>query len=170
LDSKTRHCIFIGYGQDEFGYKFFDPIEKKVVRSRDVKFIEDQTIEDIDKVEKTISEINNNLSNVDSVRIPIHDLDTTENYVQNDEQHDDVGDQQLGDDFDVPINDVEEEHEMSQDEDLGDAPEPPQVQVWRSNRQRKPSSRYSSDDYVNLTDGGEPECYHEAMESEEKIK
>ncbi|KAK7334944.1 hypothetical protein VNO80_26713 [Phaseolus coccineus] len=48
---------------------------------------------------------------------------------KNDEQHDDVDDQQLGDDFDVPIDDVEEEHGMSQHEDLGDAPEPPQVQI-----------------------------------------
>ena len=31
LDAKTRQCIFIGYGQDEFDYNFFDPIEKKVV-------------------------------------------------------------------------------------------------------------------------------------------
>lgn len=72
--------------------------------------------------------------------------------------------------FDVPNDDAEEEHEMSQDEDLGDAPKLPQAQVWRSTRQRKPSTRYPSDDYVTLTDGGEPECYDEAMESDEKKK
>ena len=125
MDAKTRQCIFIGYGQDEFGYKFFDHVEKKVVRSRHVKSMEDQTIEDIDKIEKTTSKIDNRLSNVDPVRMPLRDLDTIENNVQNDEQHDDVDDQQLGDDFDVLIDDVEKEHEMSQDEDLGDAPEPP---------------------------------------------
>ncbi|CAL1371305.1 unnamed protein product [Linum trigynum] len=27
LDSKTRPCVFIGYGQDEFGYRFYDPIQ-----------------------------------------------------------------------------------------------------------------------------------------------
>jgi len=37
------------------------------VRSRDVKFMEDQTIEDIDKIEKTTYEIDNRLSNVDQV-------------------------------------------------------------------------------------------------------
>ena len=100
----------------------------------------------------------------------LRDLDIIDNDVQNDEQHDDVDDQQLGDDFDVPIDDVEEEHGMSQDEDLGDAPEPPQVQIRRSNRQREPSTRYPSDDYVTLTDEGEPECYLEAIESEEKKK
>lgn len=129
--------------------------------------MEDQTIEDIDKMEKITPEIDNGLSDVDPV---IHDLDTAENNVQNDEQHDDVGDQQLGDNFDVPNDNAEEEHEMSQDEDLGDALELPQAQVWRSTRQRKPSTRYPSDDYVTLTDGGEPECYDEAMESDEKKK
>jgi len=49
LDAKTRQCIFFGYGLDEFGYKLFDPIAKKVVRSRGVVFVEDQTIEDIVK-------------------------------------------------------------------------------------------------------------------------
>ena len=170
LDAKTRQCIFIGYGQNEFGYKFFDPVEKKIVRSRDVKFMEDQTIEDINKIEKTTSEIDNRLFNVDPVRMPLHDLDTIENNVQNDEQHDNVDDQQLGNDFGVPIDDVEEEHGKSQDEDLGDALEPPQVQIRRSNRQREPSTRYRSDDYVTLIDEGEPECYLEAMGSEEKKK
>ena len=36
LDAKTRQCIFIGYGKDEFGYKFYDHVEKKLVRSRNV--------------------------------------------------------------------------------------------------------------------------------------
>ena len=82
LDAKTRQCIFIGYGQDEFGYKFFDHVEKKTVRSRDVKFMEDQTIEDIDIIRKTTSEIDNRLSNVDPVQMHLHDLDTIENNVQ----------------------------------------------------------------------------------------
>ncbi|RDX67314.1 hypothetical protein CR513_53828, partial [Mucuna pruriens] len=116
----------------------YDSVEKKLVKSRDVQFMEDQTIEDI---------------------------------VQNGEQHNYVGDQQLGDDFDVPLDDdAEEEQEMSQDENLGDAPELPPVQLRRSNRQRQSSIRYTSDEYVTLTDGEEPECYQESMESEERQK
>jgi len=42
----------IGYDHDEFGYRFYDLVEKKLVRSRDVIFVEDQTIEDIGKIEK----------------------------------------------------------------------------------------------------------------------
>lgn len=144
LDAKTRQCIFIGYGQDEFGYKLYDPVEKKVVRSRDVKFIEDQTIEDIDKMEKKTSQNDTSLFDVHPVRTPVHDLETAENDVQNDEQYDDVNDQQQlgGANFDIPIDGAEEENEMSQDENLCDAPDPPQVQPRRSTRQRKPSTRY----------------------------
>ena len=170
LDAKTRQCIFIGYGQDEFGYRLYDPIEKKLVRSRDVQFMEDQTIEDIQKVKETTLEKNNNLTDIDPVRLPIQNLDNVDSSVQNGEQHDDVDDRQHGDEIDVPVDDAEEEHEMSQDENLDDAPEPPQFQLRRSNRQRQPSTRYSSDEYVTLTDGGEPECFEEAMESEEKQK
>ena len=49
LDAKTKQCIFLGYGHEEFGYKLWDPVERKMVRSRDVVFIEDQTIEDFDR-------------------------------------------------------------------------------------------------------------------------
>ena len=147
----------------------YDSIEKKLVRSHDVHFMEDQTIEEIEKVEKTTPEKDNNLTHVNPVWLPIQNLDNVESNVQNGEQHDD-DDQQHGDEFDVPIDDAEEEHEMSQDENLGDAPEPPQVQLKRLNRHRQPSTRYSSDDYVTLTDEGEPKCFEEAMESEEKQK
>ncbi|RDX62210.1 hypothetical protein CR513_59484, partial [Mucuna pruriens] len=53
---------------------------------------------------------------------------------------------------------------MSQDENLDDAPKPPPVQFRRSNRQRQSFTRYSSDEYVILTDGEEFECYEESME------
>ena len=52
---KTRQCIFIGYGQDEFGYRFYDPIKKKFVWNRGVVFMEDRTIQDIEKVENSVS-------------------------------------------------------------------------------------------------------------------
>ncbi|GAA0152797.1 hypothetical protein LIER_37563 [Lithospermum erythrorhizon] len=48
----SKKCVFVGYGLDEFGYQFFDPVQRKLIRSRNVVFMEDCTIEDIDKVEK----------------------------------------------------------------------------------------------------------------------
>jgi hypothetical protein len=77
LDAKSKQCIFIGYGQDEFGYKLYDPLGNKLTRSRDVVFMEDQIIEDIDKVEKTTPKKDISLSNVDPVRLPVRILDTT---------------------------------------------------------------------------------------------
>ncbi|RDX86500.1 hypothetical protein CR513_32156, partial [Mucuna pruriens] len=67
LDMKTRQCIFIGYGHDEYGYRMYDPIEKKLVRSRDVQFMEDQTIEGIDKVKKSTPKKDNSLSEINPV-------------------------------------------------------------------------------------------------------
>ena len=48
LDGKTKQCIFLGQGRDEFGYRLWDPAVRKIVRSRDVIFFEDQTIEYLD--------------------------------------------------------------------------------------------------------------------------
>ncbi|CAJ2671557.1 unnamed protein product [Trifolium pratense] len=129
----------------------------------------DQTIEDIDKVEKTTPEKDVSLSNIDPVRLPVHNLDTIGGDVQNGEPHDYVDDQQLGEEVYIPA-DNDEENDMSQDENLGEAPESSQVQLRRSNRQRQPSTKYYSDEYVTWTDEGEPEYFQEAMESDENQK
>ena len=67
LDVKTKQCIVIGYGQYKFGYCFYDPIDKKLIRSRDIVFFKDQTIEDIDKTEKLDSHIDESLVGVDPI-------------------------------------------------------------------------------------------------------
>ena len=82
LDGKSRQCIFIGYGENKFGYRFYDPIEKKLVKSRDMKFMEDQTIEDIDKVEKSTPKEDNGVADFQPVQPPIQNLNTdVQNYV-----------------------------------------------------------------------------------------
>lgn len=48
---------------------------------------------------------------------------------------------------------------MSHDENLGEDPKLSQVQLKKSNKQRQPSTRYNFDEYVTLTDEGEPECF-----------
>ncbi|KAK8527579.1 hypothetical protein V6N12_054785 [Hibiscus sabdariffa] len=128
LDAKTRQCIFIGYGLDgEFGYRLYDPVQKKLVRSREVVFIEDQTIDDIDKAEKEDSPDSGDLTDVNP-----HDIG----------------------DFDAPIDDVVTDQQQ--------APiAPTTVPLRRSSSDRRSSIRYSSDDYVLLTDKEEPECYEE---------
>ena len=130
LDAKIRLCIFIGYVEDEFVYKLYDPIKNKLVRSRDVQLMQDQTVENINKVEKTTPEKDSNLTDGNPMRLPTHNLGNVETEAQDDEQHGDVDDQQVGGRVEVPIDDAQEEH----DDDLGDISESPQVQLRRSNR------------------------------------
>lgn len=54
LDSKSKKCIFLGYGDEEFGYTLWDTIEKNIIKKRDVVFFEDQNIKDIEKGTKYI--------------------------------------------------------------------------------------------------------------------
>jgi len=113
-----------------------DPVNKKLVRSRDVVFLEDQTIEDIEKMEKDESKQSGDLVNGDPV--------------QQDNEH-------VKDHPDAPIDDFgNDPHEILAD---------PLVPLKRPTRERRPSTRYEC---VTLTDEGEPECYEEAMDSQEK--
>ena len=41
LDVKAKPYIFFRYVHEEFRYKLWDPMSKKIVRSRDVVFLED---------------------------------------------------------------------------------------------------------------------------------
>lgn len=47
LDAKTKLCIFVRHTHETYGYRFWDPVEKKIDKNRDVVFLEDKTIEDL---------------------------------------------------------------------------------------------------------------------------
>ena len=49
LDGKARQCIFLGYSIEKLGYSLSDPKSKKVIRNRDIVFLEDQSLEDFKK-------------------------------------------------------------------------------------------------------------------------
>ena len=72
------------------------------------------------------------------------------------------------------MGDVETPTQVEVDDDVHEqspaAEAPSDIPLRRSTRDRHPSTRYSVDDYVLLTDGGEPESYEEAMEDENKMK
>ena len=53
-DPKTRLCIFLGYEDEEFGYRLWDIVDKNVVRSQDIVFMEEMTIVD-EELEKNTS-------------------------------------------------------------------------------------------------------------------
>ena len=42
LDSKSKRCIFLGYGATTKGYRLYDPLKKRICFSRDVIFNEDK--------------------------------------------------------------------------------------------------------------------------------
>ncbi|GKU95372.1 hypothetical protein SLEP1_g8739 [Rubroshorea leprosula] len=120
LDAKTRQCIFIGYGQDEFCYRL--PAVETMVPN------------------------------------------AVENHFQNDKVQDDIHDGHVdANDLAAPLNEVVNDQQ--------DVPvEVPVDPLRRSSKERRPSFRYPSSEYVLFTDGGEPESYQEAMEREQKME
>ena len=140
LDAKSRPCIFVGYGQDKFGYRLYDPVAKKLVRSRDVVFLENQTFDD---VEKTDSHIHDDLTDFES--IPISHLPTRADGGV-DMQHDDVADDQHDGDThnSIDVDDDQLTHSMV---------DPQEALLRRSTRIRQQSTRYSPNEYVLLIDG-----------------
>ena len=49
LDDKAKECIFLGYRHEEFGYRLWDLVARKLIRSRDFVFLEDQIVVDEEK-------------------------------------------------------------------------------------------------------------------------
>ncbi|GKB83650.1 putative RNA-directed DNA polymerase [Tanacetum coccineum] len=158
LDVKTKPCVFLGYGQDEFGYRLYDPVQKRLVRSRDVVFEEDLTLKDVEKAEReTIPQHNDDLIDLDPVPPKHFDTQFGDN-IHNDEEQ--------------GADDVDAQEQPNLDEDVH--PElpvpdmPPFLLFRRSTIEYHPSTCYFAHEYVLLTDGGEPECYAEAMKDEHK--
>ncbi|CAL5439703.1 unnamed protein product [Camellia sinensis] len=158
LDDKATPCIFIGYGDEEFGYRLWDPKHKKVIRSRDVVFQEGQTFEDFGQPAKPkvddISEIIPNPAPsqhaTDEEELPQHAVNNVE----------------LQDGF------LEEEDPEAEGVEQGE-PQPPLPetvgpQLRRSTREFKPSTKYPASEYILLTDEGEPESFQEAQNHKEK--
>lgn len=56
LDLKVIECIFLGFGDNKFGYRLWDPENKKLIWNKDVVFKEDQTFGDFEKEEESPQE------------------------------------------------------------------------------------------------------------------
>ncbi|CAL5417495.1 unnamed protein product [Camellia sinensis] len=158
LDDKATPCIFIGYGDEEFGYRLWDPKHKKVIRSRDVVFQEGQTFEDFGQPAKP---------KVDDVSEIIPNPVPSQHATDEEElpQHA-VNDVELQDGF------LEEEDPEAEGVEQGE-PQPPLPetvgpQLRRSTREFKPSTKYPPSEYILFTDEGEPESFQEAQNHKEK--
>ncbi|VFQ70711.1 unnamed protein product [Cuscuta campestris] len=158
LDCLAKKNVLSGV-KDANLKRLYDPVEKKLVRSRDVIFMEDQNIEDIQKMEKSESQSYDDL--VDLNPTPVAHTPNATNGDQNEDNS------HVPHDF--ADGNVEEESNEVHNQPHVDT-NSPTVALRRSTRERIPSTHYSTNEYVLLTDGGEPECYEEAMENEDKDK
>ena len=73
LDDKAKPCIFLGYCHEEFGYRLRNQVNKKIIRNKDVVFLEDQLFDDGDKVEKPESSVDTPMSSHTCPPPVVHD-------------------------------------------------------------------------------------------------
>lgn len=142
----------MGYADEKFGYRLWDPLNKKVVRSRDVVFFEDQTIEDFEKIENAEPYVDN-LIDLDEITPPIS------------EEVDGGAEQEIEE---LPNGDHRDEENNQEDQEE----QPPIIEqaadVRRSTRAHKPSTKFSSGEYVLLIDEGEPDCFQDVQNNANK--
>jgi hypothetical protein len=142
LDPKSKKCTFIGYGEDEFGYRLWDDENKKTIRSRDVIFNERVMYKDRHNTTTTDSKLS------EPVFAEVDDVPESPT---------------------VESSQLEEPIESS-DTQPSYTPEhhTPTPVLRRSSRPHVPNRRYI--DYMLLTDGGEPEDYEEACQTTDASK
>lgn len=162
LDSKTKQCIYLGSPKNEFGYRLWDPVKRKIIRSRDVIFFEDQTIEDLKQAEKSRPK-----QIIYSDPAPSSVMQDAGGRQEEEPNHNGLQRQ-----HEVTEQSIEEPslHEQSQsNEEMTDetnaTTQPP---LRRSTRERRASTRYPRDEYVVIADEGEPQSYEQAITSEHK--
>ena len=126
----------------------------KIVRSRNVVFLEDQTIHDIQRFEKSKPIVRNSWGETLLKEAePIQMIETN--------QMEQAPQIEQSDQMEHPTQMMEESIvETIQTKD--------ESQVRQSARVRQPSKRYFSDEYVNLTNDGEPQSFQEAIEIDDK--
>ncbi|KAK8921663.1 hypothetical protein KSP39_PZI019972 [Platanthera zijinensis] len=152
LDEKSRECILMGFPHEEFGYRLWDPVNKKMIRSRDVIFVEDQVVCEPNAAESQVPQFPPTEERLYADDGPV------ETVVDNGHAEEEVGE---------PIPD----EEMIPDAGGAlpvDVPPVVEVPLVRSERVRRPNTRYSPHEYILLTDSGEPESYVEAQSAEDR--
>ncbi|RVX13352.1 Retrovirus-related Pol polyprotein from transposon TNT 1-94 [Vitis vinifera] len=141
LDAKSKICFFIGYGDKKFGYRLWDEQNRKIIRSRNVIFNEQVMYKDRSTVMSDVTEIDQKKSKF----VNLDEL--TKSTVQKGGE--------------------EDKENVNSQVDLST----PVAKVCKSSRNIRPPQRYSLVlNYLLLTDGGEPECYDEALQYENSSK
>ena len=141
LMQSQKKCFFIDYGEEKFGYRFWDEQNRKIIRSRNVIFNEQVIYKDGSTVVSNVAEIDQKKSEF----VNLDEL--TESTVQ-----------KMGKEDKENVN-------LQVDQNT------PVAEVWRSSRNIRPPHRYSFTlNYLMLTDGGELECYDEVLKDKNSSK
>ncbi|WVZ15791.1 hypothetical protein V8G54_013357 [Vigna mungo] len=141
LDAKAKDCIYLGSPRDEFGFRLWDPANRKI------------TIQDIKKVEKPTLKL---ISDQSPIVMKNLGGETRQAKTNQELQLDEMAEE------------ADQPNLTEVDQLIEDAPQEPQLRG--STRQKQLSRRYFSDEYVNFTNEGEPQSFVEAMEKKDKHK
>ena len=153
LDDKATPCIFIGYGDEEFGYRLWDSEKQKIVRSRDVVFLEHKTIKDMEK----------NVRGAKLTYEGIADLTLGQTSSKSDTNEVEISESEPGTELKEPV--IEEE-ESGDDSDTGGVDQGEQItpleegpQLRQTTRKRQQSTRYPSLEYILIANEGGLESF-----------
>jgi hypothetical protein len=136
-----ENVFFIGYGDETFGYRFWDDQNRKVIRSRNVIFNEQVMYKD--RSSTKLDDVKVEQKKSEFVNLDEFSNNTMQNSGQEEKENADPQVEQCT----------------------------PTITVRRSSRNIRPPQRFSpSLFYILLTDGGEPESYDEALQIEDSIK
>lgn len=181
MDSKTTPCVFVGYEDEEYGFRLYDPEKKKTIRSRDVIFFEHEKGADLlsTRYNSTLDlsfELDDPFPSPTSISVeqPTNDDSEAMNGNVEEAQFDINGnipgyhDDDVTTNFDDTTHDVQNEDEQVHEQGEQQVPQTEEAQVRRSSRERRPSTKYSSSEFLLVTEEGVPDNYQEVLTHKEK--
>lgn len=152
INAKSKQYIFLGYAHENFAYRLLNQIYKKVIRSRDIVFL-NRTIENFEKIEKPKS-IAKNYVDLGLVLSIIVNADNRRDIQEDDDNI-----------VDEPIPNINVPNEYAEQ-----APQESLIEHYlkRSTRDHQSFQRYFSHEYVMIIDGKDSKCYQKTMNREQK--
>ena len=152
-DDKATLCIFIGYGDEEFGYRLWNSEKQKIVKSRDIVFHEHETIEDMEKnvrgAKLTYEGVADSTPGQTSLESVTNEAEMSKSEPRTELEELVIEEEESGDDNDMGG--------VDQGEKIPPLEEGPQLR--RTTREHQSSTRYLSSKYILIVDEGEPESF-----------
>ncbi|KAG6761047.1 hypothetical protein POTOM_034237 [Populus tomentosa] len=144
LEAKSKKCFFIGYGDEEFGFRFWDDQNRKIIRSRNVIFNEKVIYKDRSSEETEMADSDTSPQRSEFIRLEgLPDVTKPNNNQES----------------------LQEDSSTSVPTTTQEDVEPIEPAVRRSSRTIKPPQRFTLLlNYILLTDGGEPLTYEESLQ------